>query len=108
MPKKHPQEVPLEITPPVEQPEIMPNDDIPHPLSTKDAAAIIGILANLSGEIMVGQLDNAHVASIRQRMTRDGLLPQGATQEEIVKGLGDLVDRIRVALGEYDSPPSSE
>lgn len=85
----------------------MRNDDMPHPLSTKDAAALIGILAELSGEIMLGNFKDDQVASVRERMTRDGLLPQGATQAQMLKGLTDLIERIRTGLGEYDSPPFS-
>ena len=95
------------LAPPVEQPNPMRNDDMPHPLSAKDAAALIGTLAELSGEIILGKFNDHQVSSIRERMTRDGLLPRGSTQEEMFKGLADLIERLRTGLGEYDSPPLS-
>ena len=86
----------------------MSTTELPHPLSRKDAAALIGILAAFSGEIMFGQFKDEQLAPIRDRMTRDNLLPLEASQEEMLQSLADLIQRIRAALGEYDSPPFTD
>jgi hypothetical protein len=86
----------------------MSTTELPHPLSRKDAAALIGILAAFSGEIMLGQFKDEQLAPIRDRMTRDNLLPLEASQEEMLQSLADLIQRIRAALGEYDSPPFTD
>jgi hypothetical protein len=86
----------------------MSTTEMPHHLSPRDAAALIGILAAFSGEVLLGQFKDEQLAPIRDRMTRDELLPPGGSQEEMLQSLSDLVERIRTALGEYDPSPVTD
>jgi hypothetical protein len=70
-------------------------------------AALVGILANLEGELMVGDEGDdlpdwaAHLA---ERLGRDGLVERDAGQREVRQALNDLNHRLRYVLGEYDEP----
>lgn len=77
----------------------------PRPLTQKDASAIIGILANLEGLILVGDVDENAVEKIRLRAIGDGYLAEGADGYDLRQALNDLNHRVRYALGEYETPP---
>jgi hypothetical protein len=78
----------------------------PRPLSRQDASALIGITGMLGGELMLGQLDGDLERHLRERLTRDGLLGAGRT-EDLTAALDDLGQRLHYALGAYDQPPPS-
>jgi hypothetical protein len=83
----------------------------PHPLSKRDAAALVGVLANLEGLVWVAGLDDHSVQTLLHRLESDGIaapLGEGADPRYNVRqALNDLNQQLRYALGEYDSPHSS-
>ena len=88
-------------------PRVSAADLCPRPLEVRDAAALIGVLARLVGESMAGQLDEDLSSGIAARLEREELLSQPASSPVLQEALSDLVERIRYALGEYDTPPVS-
>ena len=74
----------------------------PRPLTRGDAAALIGILAVLEGQILSDHLDTGVVDRFRRRLTDDGLLPGGEGSGDVAAALEELNQRVRFALGEYD------
>jgi hypothetical protein len=81
------------------------NDLCPHALEVRDAAALIGVLAVVTGESMLGQLGDDTSNALQRRLVRDGLIVGPASPRELQQALSDLVERIRYALGEYGAPP---
>jgi Regulator of ribonuclease activity B len=78
----------------------------PHPLGRSDAAALIGVTAVLQGYLLIGELVPDLVDALNRRLHRAGLVGSDAGPAELRLALGDLTDRIRYALGEYDEPPA--
>ena len=70
----------------------------PRPLSRQDASALIGITGILGAELMLGQLDGDLERHLRDRLTRDGLLAAGRT-EDLSAALDDLAQRLHHASG---------
>jgi hypothetical protein len=70
----------------------------PRRLSQQDASALIGITAMLGGELMLGQLDGDLERHLRERLTRDGLLGAGRT-EDLTAALENLTQRLHHAVG---------
>ena len=81
--------------------------ECPRPLQQTDAAALIGLLSILEGEIWGGGLDEHLVEHLRGRLTADGVLTDAAGQYGVRQALNDLNHRVRYVLGEYADPPSS-
>jgi hypothetical protein len=79
----------------------------PRPPQTRDVAALVGLLATLEGELMVGTEGGAvphWAAHLAHRLGRDGLVARDADQREVRQALNDLNHRLRYVLGEYDEP----
>jgi hypothetical protein len=74
----------------------------PRPLTQQDAAALIGVLAVLEGQISGQNVDAQVVDHFRRRLTDDGLLTGGPEGDDLPAALGALNQRVRFALGEYD------
>jgi hypothetical protein len=73
----------------------------PRPLDRRDAVALIGLAAVLEAHLLAGDLD-PHVADhLGRRLGTDG-------PPELRLALGDLTQRLRYALGEYDQPPAPD
>jgi hypothetical protein len=70
----------------------------PRPLTRQDAAALIGILAVLEGEMSAQNIDETAVDHLRRRLTDDGLLT--GEDDDVPVALHALNQRVRVALGE--------
>jgi hypothetical protein len=70
----------------------------PRPLTRQDAAALIGILAVLEGEISGQNVDEQAVEHLRRRMTDDGLLT--GEGDDVPAAVHALNQRVRAALGE--------
>ena len=70
----------------------------PRPLERRDALALIGLTAVLGGHLLAGDLDPHLVDHLARRLGTDG-------PPELRLALGDLTERLRYALGEYDQPP---
>lgn len=77
----------------------------PRPLQRRDAAALIGVVGVLTGESMLGQLDGDLSDALKRRLAREALVAAPATDRDLQLALSDLVERLRYALGEYDTPP---
>jgi hypothetical protein len=72
----------------------------PRPLTRGDAAALIGILAVLVGEMSAGNVDEQAVDHFQRRLKDDGLLGAGPEGEDLPAALEALNQRVRFALGE--------
>jgi hypothetical protein len=72
----------------------------PRPLTRQDAAALVGILAVLEGEISASNVEEKAVDHLRRRLADDGLL--NGEDEDVPAALDALHQRVRFALGEYD------
>jgi len=79
----------------------MPHDEAPLPLSAADLTALIGVLARITGLIMAGGIDAEDSAGFLRRAIKDGLVEEGGGNEDLTRALEALIDRARVALGEY-------
>jgi hypothetical protein len=77
----------------------------PRSCHARDVAALIGLLAVLEGELMVGEVPEHLQDRIGGRLQRVGLLEAGGTERELRQSISDLHHRLRYALGEHDEPP---
>lgn len=88
----------------------MPEINCPHPLSTRDAAALVGVLASLEGLVVAAGLDEQAVQVLLRRLESDGIAaPQSEgldPRANLRQSLHELDQQLRYALGEYDSPQS--
>ena len=73
----------------------------PRPLTRGDAAALIGILAVLEGQILGSHIETGVVDRFRRRLTEDGLV-RSDEETDVAAALEELNQRVRFALGEYD------
>ncbi len=78
------------------------------PVRDRDTAALIGMLAILEGAIWGGVLDEWTTGILAQRLAADGLLTAGHDESDLRQAIGDLNQRLRHALGEYDSAGGSD
>ena len=82
----------------------MPADgDSTHLLGRQDADALIGVLAVLEGHLVAGDLDPRVIDRLSRR-----LVGPGAGAAELRVALGNLNQRLRYALGEYDEAPGPD
>jgi len=72
----------------------------PRPLTRQDAAALVGILAVLEGQVTSGNVQPEAVERLRSRMADDGLLTGDAAEHDVPATLDALKQRVRFALGE--------
>jgi hypothetical protein len=74
-----------------------------------DVSALIGIVATLEAESMLGGLPDGLERGLAERLVSDGGLPEGATSGAALRaGLSDLAQRLHAAYGAYpDGPPPS-
>ncbi len=86
--------------------------DLPvtRPPSSRDVAALIGVLAVLEAEMLGAEPPDQLLpwaAPIARRLSRHGLVPPDADGRDLRQGLNDLNHRLRFALGEYEGLPPS-
>ncbi|SDR98310.1 hypothetical protein [Microterricola viridarii] len=81
-------------------------DECPRPLTQADAAALIGILANLELLVMTRGISGDELGLLLDRAQADGYAAPGDGEHELRQALNDLNQRVRFALGEYDSLPA--
>ena len=72
----------------------------PRPLTRQDAAALVGILAVLEGQITSGHVEDAVVERLRSRLAEDGVLTGDPATHDLPAALEGLNQRVRSALGE--------
>jgi hypothetical protein len=84
-----------------------PAVSVPNPLQRCDAEVLIGILAILEGSIWGGSLDAWTISKVAERFVQHGLLAAGHDEDDLRQAIGDMNQRLRYAVGEYDSPPPS-
>ena len=72
----------------------------PRPLTRADAAALIGVLAVLEGQIMTGTVQPEALERFRSRLEADGALTGDPEAQDVPTALEALNQRVRFALGE--------
>lgn len=72
-----------------------------------DAAALIGLLAKIEGQLMVEGRDGvpSWAQPFAARLAQDGFLERPGDVRALRQCLNDLNHRLRYVLGEYDEPP---
>nr|WP_296075944.1 hypothetical protein [uncultured Actinoplanes sp.] len=80
----------------------------PRRCRTHDLVALIGLLAVIEGELMVGEVPEHLAGRIRDRLERAAILAPGGSGRDVRQSVNDLNHRLRYALGEFDVPPSPE
>lgn len=80
---------------------------MPNPIEHRDAEVVIGTLAVLEAALWAGDLDEWTASKVAERFVRHGLLAHDYDQRGLRQAIGDMNQRFRYAVGEYDSPPSS-
>ena len=83
-------------------------EETPRRPRARDVAVLIGVLAVLEGEVWASETESDDVPHwvdhLARRLARDDLLPAEAGTLELRRTLGDLNQRLRYVLGEYDDP----
>ena len=79
---------------------------VPNPLQLRDTEVLIGILAVLDGVIWGGRLDEWTTSKVAERLVQQGLLTADHNRNDVHQALDALNQRLRHAVGDYDSPPS--
>jgi hypothetical protein len=82
-----------------------PAISVPNPVQRRDAEILIGVVAVLDGVIWDGSLDEWTTSKVAERFVRQGLLAADYSRDDVHLVLNDLNQRLRFAVGEYDSPP---
>jgi hypothetical protein len=77
----------------------------PRSCHARDLSALIGLLAVIEGELMVGEVSRHLAGGIRDRLERVELLEPGGTERDLRQSINNLNHRLRYALGEYGEPP---
>ena len=72
----------------------------PRPLTRADAAALIGVLAVLEGQMANGTVEQEAVERFRSRLAADGLLTGETESQDVAVALEALNQRVRFAMGE--------
>jgi hypothetical protein len=83
-----------------------PANAVPNPLERRDAKVLIGIVAVLDGVIWGGSLDEWTTSKVAERLVQQDLLTADHNRDDVHQALDDLNQRLRYAVGDYDSPPS--
>jgi hypothetical protein len=75
------------------------------PVAPADLTVLIGLLATLEGHRVVGDIDDLVAGQLYECFGDAGLVPADGDVDALPQALGDLNQRLRYALGEYDVPP---
>ena len=76
------------------------SDLCPRPLTRADAAALVGVLAVLEGQMANGTVEPEAVERFRSRLAADGLLTGETENQDVAVALEALNQRVRFAMGE--------
>jgi hypothetical protein len=82
------------------------NDLAPNPVLSRDLAVLIGVLAVLEGELMVGGVPDHLADRLGDRFARVDLLRDGGSSRALRQAINDLNHRLRYGLGEYVELPT--
>lgn len=85
--------------------DMRPEATCPNPVLQSDAVVLVGLLAELEGNIWGDELPRWFVDKVRERFVREGYLTQAAGDYEVRQAVNDMNHRLRYALGEYEAPP---
>lgn len=77
----------------------------PNPVFRRDLVALVGVLADLEGEIAVGEMPGYLADMVRLRLAGAGLTTENANSRELRQAIDDLNQRLRYGIGEYSAPP---
>jgi hypothetical protein len=77
----------------------------PVTLADRDVAILIGVLADLEGQVRSGEAAPHITRHLSDRLARYELLSADAASEDLARALADINQRLRVARGEYDGVP---
>ena len=80
----------------------------PNPVSRRDAAALIGVLAVVETTSLAEELEPDLAVRLTRRLHRDGLIEHNQSQAALRSALNGLNHRLRFALGEYVNDPTSD
>ncbi|TFV76751.1 hypothetical protein E4P39_07540 [Blastococcus sp. CT_GayMR19] len=89
-------------------PSVSEDGAVPHPLGRQDAAALIGVLAVLEGQLIAGDLDRHVIDHLNGHLRGADLVGPGAGPAELRVALATLNQRLRYVLGEYAEPPAPD
>lgn len=83
-------------------------EETPRRPRAQDVAALIGLLAVLERQVWASDSESDDIPHwvdrLARRLARDGLLPVDSGTQELRQTLGNLNQRLRYVLGEYDDP----
>lgn len=91
----------------------MRNDETlaPNPVRSSDIATLIGLLAELEGELMVAVQFGVDPPNdrdrYRKRFEMTGLLAPGGDERAFRQAINDMNQRLRYTIGEYSDPNMS-
>ncbi|MFC5922111.1 hypothetical protein [Micromonospora vulcania] len=77
----------------------------PNLVHSRDLAVLVGILAELEGELMASEVPRHLADRLRERFVRLGLLGPEASERDLRQAVNDLNHRLRYGLGEYPELP---
>ena len=77
-----------------------PSELCPRPLTLGDAAALVGVLAVLEGQMASGTVEPEAVERFRSRLAADGALSGETESQDVGVALEALNQRVRFAMGE--------
>jgi hypothetical protein len=66
---------------------------------------LIGVVAELEGQLMVDELPKHLTERLRDRFVRQGLLDVAGNARALRQAINDLNHRLRYGLGEYEEMP---
>lgn len=86
---------------------VMTDEPEPYTFLEPDAAAIIGVLAILAGEVLGGNCRPELLAHLGRRLERTGAITDPASADQVYEALEDLIAQVRYVAGrvEDERPP---
>jgi hypothetical protein len=75
----------------------------PHSIRANDVKALHGMVAVMTAEAMVGEIDPTLAGRLLDRLVRADLVSPGSELLQLAQALEDLAQRLLHVLGEYDS-----
>jgi len=73
----------------------------------RDLSALIGLLAILEGHLHEPDFADRPGQDLARPLLRAGLLERGHSAQQLRQAINDLNQRLRYAIGQYATPPTS-